>query len=303
MRAPGVSRLGTGLGSPPAVDELFLAADRLVGTDLAERARALGVLSRAPDVAAAVLATRFPGPLLRARVPVTELPAAEELGPIPAALARLGLPAARALAPLVEHRDVDTRYYALLTAGRLPSAALVGPVAGRVFDHHPVVANAARVALAAMRHVPGFAEVLDRVRQGLEGRDAETVVNAAKALGPLHDLGAITRLIELTGHELKAVAQGAADALREITKQTLGPNLERWARWWDQNRHRPRSAWLVEALRHRDLDIRIAAIDELVRAVNDNFGYYADAPKPERDAAIQRWIAWYRIEGKATPID
>jgi hypothetical protein len=111
------------------------------------------------------------------------------------------------------------------------------------------------------------------------------------------------KLIELTGSEAKAVAQACADALRDITKQSLGANATKWLAWWEQNRTRPRAAWLVEALRHRDLDLRLSAIDELVRAVNDNFGYYADGPKADRDAAIQRWIAWYRTEGKKSPIE
>jgi HEAT repeat protein len=154
-----------------------------------------------------------------------------------------------------------------------------------------------------MRHVPGFADALERLRSGLAAREVETVVNAAKALGPLHDLPAIERLIELTGSDTKAMSQAAADALREITKQTLGLNYAKWCDWWESNRDRPRAAWLVEGLRHRDFDIRLSAIDELVRAVNDNFGYYADAPKAERDGAVQRWIVWYQHEGDRTPID
>ena len=304
MLAPGVSRMAVpSMAAPPSPQELHLAADKLIGTDLAARVRALGVLMRAPDVAAAVLATRFPGPLLRARVPLTELPAAEELGPVPAALARMGPAAARALLPLIENRDADCRYFALLTAGCAPSPAVIGAIAEKVFDKQPLVANAARVALAAQRGVAGFADAVTRVRHGLSVKDAETAICAAKALGPLHDLLAVDKLIELTGSEERPVAQAASDALREITKQTLGTNPTRWTAWWEQNQERPRAAWLVEALRHRELDIRLSAIDELVRAVNDNFGYYADGPKAERDQAVGRWIDWLCNEGSKAPIE
>ncbi|MGI5865463.1 MAG: hypothetical protein ACOX6T_25865, partial [Myxococcales bacterium] len=218
--APGVSRVAAARASDlgtqlPSMDELFGAADRLVGTDLNERAKALGELCRFPEVAAAVLVARFPGPVLRARVTVTDLPAPEDLGPVPAALAKMGAPAARALTPLLEHRDLDTRYFALLTAGKLAAPTLVAPVAQRVFDAHPVIASAARAALAAMATVPGFEEARQRVRDGLLSREPETACAAARALGRLHDVGAIEQLIELTGTSQKSVAQAAAEALRE----------------------------------------------------------------------------------------
>jgi HEAT repeat protein len=249
-----------------------------------------------------VLVTRFPGPVLRARLPVSELPAPEELGPVPAALARLGAPAALALVPLLAHRDVDTRYFALLTAGRIPSAPLVAPVAQRVFDRHPVVASAARAALAAMRGQPGFPDALEKLRAILASRDSERATAAARALGMLHDVAAVDTLIELTEHQNRSLAQAAADALREICKQSLGLNRRRWASWWETNRDRPRAEWLIEALRHRDLDLRVSAIDELVRAVHDNFGYYADGPRQDREAAIGRWQEWWRTRGQAAVV-
>lgn len=296
--APGVSRVAAARASDfgtqlPSMDELFGAADRLVGTDLNERAKALGALCRLPEVAAAVLVARFPGPVLRARVTVAELPAPEELGPVPAALAKMGAPAARALAPLLEHRDLDTRYFALLTAARLAAPALVAPVAQRVFDAHPVIASAARAALAAMATVPGFEEARQAVREGLS-REPETASAAARALGRLHDVGAIEQLIELTGTSQKTVAQAAAEALREICKQALGPNPAMWGAWWRTHREKPRAEWLIDALSHRDLDVRVSAIDELVRTYGDNLGFYADAPGLEREMAIGRWHQWWQ---------
>jgi hypothetical protein len=149
------------------MQQMFEAADRLVGPELTERAKAMAELARAPEIAAAVLVARFPGPLLRARLPVTGLPTPEELGPVPGALARLEAPAAQALVPLLESRDTDIRYFALLTAGGLPSPVLVAPTGAHVFDHHPLVANAARVALAAMKSVQGFDEAAAHVRAAL----------------------------------------------------------------------------------------------------------------------------------------
>jgi hypothetical protein len=285
---------GVSFAVPASMDDLFAAADRLVGTDSSERARALAELARYPEISAAVLIARFPGPLLRARVPVSELPSPDELGPVPGALARMGPAAARALAPLLEHRDADSRYYALLTAGKLPSPVLVAPVAQGVFDRHPVVASAARVALAAMRAVPGFDEALAKIRAGLSSRDSETAISAAKAVGLLRDVESVENLIGLTGLENEALAQAAADALRAITLQSLGLDAQRWASWWEQAKHRPRAEWLAEALRHRDKDLRASAIEELARVAGDDFGYLADGPRHEREAALRRWEEWQR---------
>ncbi len=306
MPAPGISRVASSKAptyAPPTMDELFAAADRLVEPDPIGRAKALAELLKAPEVAAAVLVARFPGPLSRARLPVSELPSPEELGPIPLALSRIGAGAARALAPLLQHKDVDLRYFAILTAGRLPSPFVVNQLAERVFDRHPVVASAARAALAAMRAVPEFDQALASIRTSLYARDPETASQAARALGGLHDLDAIPRLIELTEAQSQAVSQAAADALRDICKQTFGVNAVRWTEWWHQHSGRSRTEWLVMALRHRDFDIRLSAIDELVRAVNDNFGYYADGPLPEREQGARKWEEWLRAQGgKLAPI-
>jgi len=305
--APGVSRAAARAGkfanAPqlPSMNELFGAADRLVGTDLSDRARALGELCRFPEVGAAVLVARFPGPVLRARVPVNELPAAEDLGPVPAALAKMGLPAARALVPLVDHRDLDTRYFALLTAGRLPTGPLLDPVAARVFDRHPVLASAARAALTAMRGAAGWDEAMAKVRSGLEVRETDTAMAAARALGQLREPSGIEKLISLTGSPHKRLAQVAADALRDICRQSFGPHPTRWSAWWSSHREGSRPEWLIEALGHRDLELRAAAIDELQRALGDNLGFVADGPRAERDQAIRRWVRWWKDQGRNQP--
>ncbi|HZA14123.1 MAG TPA: FrgA protein, partial [Myxococcaceae bacterium] len=84
-------------------------------------------------------------------------------------------------------------------------------------------------------------------------------------------------------------AQAAADALREITRASFGSDQRRWASWWAENRSRSRAEWLVAALRHPELEVRLAAIEELSKALSDTLGYFADAPPAERDAAAKRW--------------
>ena len=302
LAAPGMSRgtlqpagalPGSTTGLPP-MDELFSAADRLVGANLGDRARAMAELARAPEIASALLSSRFPGPLLRARLPVSELPSPEELGPVPAALARMGAAAVRALAPLLDHRDPDTRYFAMLTAGNLPSPLLLGSVANHVFDKHPLVANAARVALAAMSGLPGFGDALAHLRAHVRAADRDVACLAAKAVGTLHDVPSIDPLIELVGSPDRTLAEAASEALREICKQDFGVQQKRWIAWWQANSARSRSEWLIGALRHRERALRAAAIDELVQITADNFGFAADGPPQVREEAILRWQEWSR---------
>jgi len=72
---------------------------------------------------------------------------------------------------------------------------------------------------------------------------------------------------------------------------SLGLDPRAWTAWWTDNRSRRRADWLVTALRHPELEARLSAIEELSRGLNDTLGYYADAPEPEREAAVRRWEA------------
>ncbi|TSC33612.1 FrgA protein [Corallococcus sp. Z5C101001] len=293
----GVANLGRAAAMPPRVlspeerppPDFAPLLRRLTGPDAAQRSSAMAELARSPEASARVLAQHFPGPTAWSRLPVVELPEADELGPIPAALSRLGRPAAVALAPLLDSNDADTRYLALLTAGNLPYAELVDGVLRGLFDMEPDISSAARVAAAALKHLPRLDASLRDLRQEMTSRDALRRSLAARALGTLHDRDAIEGLINLTGSDDAMCAQAAAEALREVTRATLGLQPRQWSGWWAENRSRRRADWLVAALRHRELDVRLAAIEELSRALHDTLGYYADAPDAEREAAVRRW--------------
>ncbi len=264
---------------------------RLTGPDAAQRASAMAELARTPEASARVLAASFPGPTAWSRLPVVELPEADELGPIPAALSRLGRPAAQALAPLLDSADPDTRYFALLTAGNLAYVELVDGVLRGLFDLEPDISSAARVAASALKHLPRFDAAMRDLRQELASRDPLRRSLTARALGSLHDRESIEGLINLTGSDDEMCAQAAAEALREITRATFGLQPRQWTAWWAENRTRRRADWLVAALRHKELDVRLAAIEELSRALNDTLGYYADAPEADRESAVRRWEA------------
>ena len=264
---------------------------RLTGPDANQRASAMAELARSPEASARVLATHFPGPSAWSRLPVVDLPEADELGPIAGALSRLGRPAAQALAPLLDSPDSDTRYFALLTAGGLPYVELVDGILRGLFDAEPDLSSAARVAAAALKHLPRMDAARRELRQELGHRDPLRRSLAARALGTLHDRDAIESLIPLTGGSDPLSAQAAADALREVTRVSHGLDTRAWMAWWADNRTRRRADWLVTALRHPELEVRLSSIEELSRGLNDTLGYYADAPEPEREAAVRRWEA------------
>lgn len=264
---------------------------RLTGPDANQRANAMAELARSPEASAKVLVTHFPGPTAWSRLPVVDLPEADELGPIPGALSRLGRSAAQALGPLLDSNEPDTRYFALLTAGSLPFVELVDGVLRGLFDYEPDISSAARVAAAALKHLPRMDAARRELRQELTSRDALRRSLAARALGALHDRESIEGLINLTGSDDGMCAQAAAEALREVTRATLGLDRRAWTAWWADNRSRRRAEWLVAALRHPEVEVRLAASEELSRGLNDTLGFYADAPEGEREPAVRRWEA------------
>ena len=264
---------------------------RLTGPDAAGRLRAVAELARIPDASARALARAFPGPTAWSRMPVAELPEADELGPIPGALARLGRAGAGALAPLLDSDDGDTRYLALLTAGSLPYPVLVDGILRGLFDLEPDISSAARAAAAALKRVPRLDASMRGLRQELTSRDPLRRSLAARALGAMHDRDAIDGLIGLTGSDDEMCAQAAADALREITRASFGLQQRSWSMWWVENRGRRRSEWLVAALRHGELDVRVAAFEELARILGDGLGYQPEVSSSEREPAVRRWQA------------
>ncbi|MBX7113928.1 MAG: FrgA protein [Myxococcaceae bacterium] len=269
----------------------------LTGPEVSARRQALEWLERTPAASAKALAQHFPGPTAWSRLPVVELPEADELGPLAGALSRLGRFGAQALAPLLDAEDSDTRYLALLTAGSLPYAELVDGVLRGVFDLEPDISSAARTAAARLKGLPEFQKKIPPLRQELASKDPLRRSLAARALGGLHDRLSIDGLIGLTASDDAMCAESAAEALKEITCATFGVDPRAWTSWWAGARQRRRLEWLLDALAADDFDSRLSAIEELSLAFSDNLGFFADGPKPEREAALTRWKNFVQARG------
>jgi HEAT repeat protein len=274
---------------PAALGDLGPVLERLVGSDAAARASAVSELTRAPDAAARALSAQFPGPSAWSRVLVQELPAPDELGPVPAGLARLGGAGARALVRFLDAPEPDVRYVALLTAGSLPHSELVPGVLRGLFDPEPDVSSAARAAATALRRLSRFQAALPDLRQELVAKEPERRVLAARALGMLHDRASVEGLIGLTASDDALSAQAAAEALIEITRASFGTSTHAWMAWWAENKTRRRVQWLLAALRNPEPWLRSVAAEELAAALGDTLEYAPDAPEPERAKAIARW--------------
>ncbi|MBS2026832.1 MAG: hypothetical protein JST54_02915 [Deltaproteobacteria bacterium] len=265
----------------------------LVGSDRPARLRAMAELEAVPEQAAAALAAQFPGPTALRRGLVLDLPDPEELGPVLGALARLKMAALPYVDQLLREGDPDQRFFAVLLAGSLHHPALFPGLLRTLFDPVSEVAAAARAAASKLRLVPTFEETVERnLRAELGSDDIDRVVQAALAIGRTRDVQAVPLLIPLTGHADDRVAAEASDALTQITKQTHGDSPRRWSGWWEQNQNRPRVAWLVEGLAHKDLQVRLSSIEELSEITHDSFGYAADGGRRERERALEKWDQW-----------
>jgi HEAT repeat protein len=261
----------------------------LTGPDPSERSMAMLELMKTPKASASALAHAFPGPTGWSRLPVVELPESDELGPVPSALARLGHPAAIALAPLLDSSDSEARYLALLTAGSLRYPEVIDGVMRGLFDLEPDISSAARAAATSLRFLPTFQTRLHELRQELASTDPLRRSLAARALGVLHDRDAIDGLINLTASEDELVATSAAEALKEITRSNFGPTPRAWTAWYARARSQRRVEWLVDALASDDFDLRLSAIEELSRTFGDNYGFLADGPPADRKTSLEQW--------------
>jgi hypothetical protein len=129
-----------------------------------------------------------------------------------------------------------------------------------------------------------------------KAREAEPAIAVAalSALAEMRDKNAVPEVAELLEARDAEVALAAHDALVALTCEDLGMRPKRWLDWWAKMGGKPRVEWLLEGLAHRTPEIRLLASSDLYQISHEYFGYHHDLPERDREAARQRWIAWWQ---------
>jgi hypothetical protein len=243
------------------------------------------------------LARRFPGQLRVQRFAVTGRPLrAAQYGGLLELVIQLGSVASELLIDKLASPERDVRFFAAVCAAELRPRSAVYALAERLFDQDFGVRACAVEALAGYP-VADSTSALARARRAVHSSDPEVVAAAASALTALGDVEAIADLIGCVERGDRA-GDHARRALVALTAQDFGASERKWRKWHETAREHHRIAWLIDGLVHKDDAIRENAINDLRRLTGEYFGYHHDLPRKERDAAAERWVAWWRDVGE-----
>jgi HEAT repeat protein len=296
---PSVPRFEQGVelsieaGEPRPIDEVLSEIERAKELE-AEDAMAEAV-ERAPEALRA-LVRRFPGKLRVDRFAVTgrTLRAAQYAGLLELVI-RIGAISADLLIDRMSAPQRDIRFYATLCTAELRPRTAVFALAERLFDQDFGVRACAVEALSGYP-VQDLGHALVRARRAVHSTDADVVAAASSALVALGDTEALPDLIGVIERSDRG-GDHARRALTALTAQDFGASERKWRKWYEAARRRHRVEWLIEGLAHKEDAIRETAINALRRLTGEYFGYHHDLPRKERDAAAERWAAWWRDAG------
>jgi hypothetical protein len=280
-------------GEPRPIDEVLSDIER-AGEHEAVDAISEAV-ERAPEALRA-LARRFPGKLRVDRFAVTgRTLRAAQYGGLLELVVRLGGTAAELLIDKMSVAQRDVRFYATVCAAELRPRNAVFALADRLFDQDFGVRATAIEALAGYP-ASELGHALTRARRAVHSTDPDVVAAASGALTTLGDVEAIPDLIAVIERADRG-GEHARRAMTALTAQDFGTSERKWRKWYDTARRRHRVEWLIEGLSHKEDAIRETAINALRRLTGEYFGYHHDLPRKERDAAAERWAAWWRDAG------
>jgi hypothetical protein len=263
----------------------------------AARQAAEALVDRGPPALGAVM-RRFPGRLLvDPRAARGRLPAAQH-GPLLALVSHFGFAAVQALVVRLADPNPAVRFYATYLFSEIRAPEAVRHIHWRLYDADSLVRTAAIDALRTYEGTAGLRAVLEALRADLVDPDPVRRRVAAESLGELRDGEAVPRLIEIACSRDQA-AERSLRALVQLTRVDFGTSRWRWRSWWDKNRRRHRTEWLIDALASLSAEHRMAAGQELARLAGQSFGYQFDLPKREREEARRRYAEWWEREGRS----
>ncbi|XXT23526.1 hypothetical protein WME94_18480 [Sorangium sp. So ce429] len=278
-------------------------------------ARAFAELVRHGDSAVSVVAARFPGPLRVERqrfreqlagpdgaAGVAAAPPASQCGPLLDLIVAIRRPALPFMTVRSASPDPEVRFWATHVLGELPYPEAANALLPRLFDDNIAVRRiAVRSATQLIASPPAGGPIL----QGLDhiARDREEAparrLTAIDTMADIRSGSVVPALLSALTDPHEAIVDAAARTLVVIARDDHGRDARRWASWWSRNADRHRIEWIIDALTHEKPAIRRAAIDELKGITKEYFGYYEDLPRQEREAAQERYRAWWTSEGRS----
>ncbi|MGK3964321.1 hypothetical protein WMF38_09120 [Sorangium sp. So ce118] len=278
-------------------------------------ARAFAELVRHGDTAVSIVAARFPGPLRVERqrfreqlagpdgaAGVAAAPLASQCGPLLELIVAIRRPALPFMTVRSASPDPEVRFWATHVLGELPYPEAANALLPRLFDDNIAVRRiAVRSATQLIASPPAGGPIL----QGLDhiARDREEAparrLTAIDTMADIRSGSVVPALLSALTDPHEAIVDAAARALVVIARDDHGRDARRWASWWSRNADRHRIEWIIDALTHEKPAIRRAAIDELKGITKEYFGYYEDLPRQEREAAQERYRAWWSSEGRS----
>ncbi|WP_242516175.1 hypothetical protein [Sorangium cellulosum] len=277
--------------------------------------RAFAELVRSGETAISLIAARFPGPLRVDRQRLRDqlagpdgaagavaAPPASQCGPLLELIVAIRRPALPFMTVRSASPDPEVRFWATHVLGELPYPEAANALLPRLFDDSiPVRRIAVRSAALLIAAPPAGGPILqglDHIARDREESSARRLM-AIETMTDIRSGAAVPALISALTDPHEAIVEAAARALVVITRDDHGRDARRWASWWARNGERHRIEWIIDALTHERPALRRAAIDELKGITREYFGYYEDLPRQEREAAQERYRAWWISEGRS----
>ncbi|WP_437491227.1 hypothetical protein WME75_15205 [Sorangium sp. So ce1014] len=304
--------------SPSPAGELRAEYSSLVQHVLAggeAGSRAFAELVRNGETAISIVAARFPGPLRVDRqrfreqiagpdgvASVAAAPPASQCGTLLELIVAIRRPALPFMTVRSSSPDPEVRFWATHVLGELPYPEAANALLPRLFDDSIAVRRiAVRSAALLITAPPAGGPILQGLDHIARDREESPVrrLTAIETMGEIRSGSSVPALVSALSDPHEVIVEASARALLVITREDHGRDARRWMSWWSRNGERHRIEWIIDALTHEKPALRRAAIDELKGITREYFGYYEDLPRQEREAAQERYRAWWTSEGRS----
>ena len=259
------------------------------------------LLSFGPEALGAIM-DFFPGNLKydRYQLDMNNIPPVEQHSAILQTLVTMGPQVAPELYRIMGSPSVDKRFYATLLLSKIKGEGTIHALADRIFDRDVQVRTVAISLLCKLKRNPEFPDVLNRFRNlvaDYDEVDERQQEMATVVLGKLRDEDCILSLIDLLKIKNKRIVQSAYKSLVQITLDDFGTKARKWKRWWKKHGSTNRHFWIVTALNHKKLHIRMMAQQELNQYRGLTLNYNPEAHKKIRIKAQEQLRQWLSTHG------